>query len=192
MAIRRSFFLVEHKINTFDKVGWIHCLPRTAEFLEIVELGKVLAQALASAKLSIKAFQRSYINKDGTIATTNVKEHGRTPGAPRIYGQKLIVLQTGKVIGKSLRTLAMRASTSLPNDVICDALGSIIPDNKIKRGADRVGATDISEWVTIEGNLFIIKPKADADGSTTGEGNAVVPTTKEAVAAVMEKQKGKP
>ncbi|MGV0105134.1 hypothetical protein NSTCB13_03846 [Nostoc sp. DSM 114160] len=153
-----------------DPLGNFSCLSVTAKFLDIEKF----AVPFLKSKTVKPTKARTLVRADGSSVKRGEKnadgipvEHER-PGSLS-KGTRRVVLTTGKKIGDSstYHTISFRFPSFATIIVIADALGTLIPANKIKAIPT---ANDISPYFkVVGGRQYPIMQKAAAESSTQAQ-----------------------
>ncbi|MEH1802144.1 MAG: hypothetical protein V7L13_23880 [Nostoc sp.] len=153
-----------------DPLGNFSCLSVTAKFLDIEKFAVPFLKT--TTVKPTKA--RTLIRADGSSVKRGKKN---ADGIPVEYakpgslskGTRRVILTTGKKIGDSstYHTISFRFPSIATILVISDALGSLIPTNKIKAIPT---ATDIAPYFkVVGGRQYSIMQKAAAESSTAAQ-----------------------
>lgn len=157
-----------------DPIGNFSCLSITAKFLDIEKSAVPHLKTTKVKPTKVRTLNRA----DGSVVIRNPKN---SSGIPAEYdkpgrlskGTRSIILTTGKKIdarvraGATYHTLSFRFPGFATILTIADALGTLIPANKIKSVPN---ATDISPYFRLAGGgRYAIMQKAAAQSSTEAQ-----------------------
>lgn len=156
-----------------DPIGTFSCRMSTARFLDLDDLNFNFEVATTR-----KGGQRSKTLADGTTlgGTDTTVADSTVILSVSSRGSKTVVIKTGKKIADTKRTknkdgayhtISFRFPAWATVSVIADALGEIIPANKIKASPT---ATDIEPYFRIVGGrTYTINQKAAAEAKTDAQ-----------------------
>ncbi|MEH2170793.1 MAG: hypothetical protein V7K41_29910 [Nostoc sp.] len=168
-----------------DPIGNFSCLLVTAKFLDIENLAKPFLKSKTVKPTKVRTLNRadgSTVNRSSKNTSGVAAEHERPGRLSR--GTRRVVLTTGKKIDARVgakanyHTISFRFPGFATILVIADALGTIIPANKMKANPT---ATDVSPYFKVAGGgRYPIMQKAAAESRQ----DAVVPLTAQQIAAL--------
>jgi hypothetical protein len=171
-----------------DAIGYFSCRLATAKFLDIDKIAEATTFALTRTRKQSKPRDLTLI--DGTRREASENENGSAKESEVLAsisrtGTNSVQLVTGKkTANKNYKRVTFRFPSFATNLNISDALGSLIPAQKIKAGAT---ADDVFNFfISKGGKRYPILTKASAEAEKSSE----TPSTKQQAQDLLNKISG--